>query len=201
VDEKGHKVDGDQLMAVVARSWKEDGRLSQPGIVATIMSNLGLERFLDGMGLGLVRTSVGDRYVLEHMRAHGFNLGGEQSGHIIMSDYTTTGDGLVAALQLLAVVKSLGKPVSEVCHCFEPLPQVLKNVRYKAGKPLQDASVIKAIDAGRERLGNAGRLVIRPSGTEPVIRVMGEGDNEDLVNLVVDDVVAAVTQAASQVAA
>jgi phosphoglucosamine mutase len=201
VDEKGHKVDGDQLMGVVARSWKDDGRLSQPGIVATIMSNLGLERFLGDMGLGLVRTAVGDRYVLEHMRAHGFNLGGEQSGHIIMSDYTTTGDGLIAALQLLAVVKNLGKPVSEVCHCFEPLPQVLKNVRYKAGKPLQDASVIKAIEAGRETLGNSGRLVIRPSGTEPVIRVMGEGDNEDLVNRVVDDVVDAVTQAASKVAA
>ncbi len=201
VDEKGQKVDGDQLMAVVARSWKEDGRLAQPGIVATIMSNLGLERYLNGLDLSLVRTAVGDRYVLEHMRAHGFNLGGEQSGHIIMSDYTTTGDGLVSALQLLAVVKSLGKPVSEVCHCFEPVPQVLKNVRYKAGKPLQDASVIKAIEAGRERLGASGRLVIRPSGTEPVIRVMGEGDNEVLVARVVDDVVDAVTHAASRVAA
>ncbi|KLK91697.1 phosphoglucosamine mutase [Microvirga vignae] len=201
VDEKGQKVDGDQLMGVVARSWKEDGRLSQPGIVATIMSNLGLERYLSGIGLGLVRTAVGDRYVLEHMRAHGYNLGGEQSGHIIMSDYTTTGDGLIAALQLLAVVKSMGKTVSEVCHCFEPLPQVLKNVRYKSGKPLQEATVIKAIEAGRERLGASGRLVIRPSGTEPVIRVMGEGDNEDLINRVVDDVVDAVTQAASQVAA
>ncbi|WP_243374828.1 phosphoglucosamine mutase [Microvirga solisilvae] len=201
VDEKGQKVDGDQLMGVVARSWQEDGRLSQPGIVATIMSNLGLERYLNGLGLGLVRTAVGDRYVLEHMRAHGYNLGGEQSGHIIMSDYTTTGDGLVAALQLLAVVKSMGKTVSEVCHCFEPLPQVLKNVRYKSGKPLQDASVIKAIEAGSERLGTSGRLVIRPSGTEPVIRVMAEGDNADLVNLVVDDVVDAVTRAASQVAA
>ncbi|MFL5204748.1 MAG: phosphoglucosamine mutase, partial [Microvirga sp.] len=201
VDEKGQVVDGDQLMAVVARSWKEDERLTQPGVVATIMSNLGLERYLNGMSLGLVRTAVGDRYVLEHMRAHGYNLGGEQSGHIIMSDYTTTGDGLVAALQLLAVVKSLGKPVSEVCHCFEPLPQVLKNVRYKSGKPLQEASVIQAIESGRETLGNAGRLVIRPSGTEPVIRVMGEGDNEDLVNRVVDDVVEAVTQAASRAAA
>ncbi|WP_445502461.1 phosphoglucosamine mutase [Microvirga sp. G4-2] len=201
VDEKGQRVDGDQLMGVVARSWKEDGRLSQPGIVATIMSNLGLERYLSGIGLGLVRTAVGDRYVLEHMRAHGYNLGGEQSGHIIMSDYTTTGDGLIAALQLLAVVKSMGRTVSEVCHCFEPLPQVLKNVRYKSGKPLQEALVIKAIEAGRERLGTSGRLVIRPSGTEPVIRVMGEGDNADLVIQVVDDVVDAVTQAASQAAA
>ncbi|HZH53943.1 MAG TPA: phosphoglucosamine mutase [Microvirga sp.] len=198
VDEKGQIVDGDQLMGVVARSWKDDGRLTQSGIVATIMSNLGLERYLGGIGLNLVRTAVGDRYVLEHMRAHGFNLGGEQSGHIIMSDYTTTGDGLIAALQLLAVVKRCDRPVSEVCHCFEPLPQVLKNVRYKAGKPLQESSVIKAIEAGRERLGANGRLVIRPSGTEPVIRVMGEGDDRDLVNRVVDDVVEAVTRAASQ---
>jgi phosphoglucosamine mutase len=198
VDEKGQKVDGDQLMGVVARSWKDDGRLTQAGIVATIMSNLGLERYLGGIGLNLVRTAVGDRYVLEHMRAHGFNLGGEQSGHIIMSDYTTTGDGLIAALQLLAVVKRCNRPVSEVCHCFEPLPQVLKNVRYKAGKPLQEISVVKAIEAGRERLGAHGRLIIRPSGTEPVIRVMGEGDDGDLVNRVVDDVVDAVTRAASQ---
>ena len=201
VDEKGHKVDGDQLMGIVARSWHEDGRLSQPGVVATIMSNLGLERYLGGLGLGLVRTAVGDRYVLEHMRAHGFNLGGEQSGHIIMSDYTTTGDGLIAALQVLAVVKRMGRPVSEVGHCFEPLPQVLKNVRYKSGKPLQEASVIKAIEAGRERLGAEGRLVIRPSGTEPVIRVMAEGDNSDLVNRVVDDVVDAVSQVAAKAAA
>src|SRR5215207_2679330 len=131
IDEKGQLVDGDQLMAVVARSWREDGRLSQPGIVATVMSNLGLERYLGGLGLQLVRTAVGDRYVLEHMREHGYNLGGEQSGHIIMSDYTTTGDGLIAVLQLLSVVKRLDKPVSEVCHCFQPLPQILKNVRYK----------------------------------------------------------------------
>lgn len=201
VDEKGQKVDGDQLMGVVARSWKDDGRLTQAGIVATVMSNLGLERYLGGIGLNLVRTAVGDRYVLEHMRAHGFNLGGEQSGHIIMSDYTTTGDGLIAALQLLAVVKRCERPVSEVCHCFEPLPQVLKNVRYKAGKPLQETSVVQAIEAGRERLGAHGRLIIRPSGTEPVIRVMGEGDDSDLVNRVVDDVVEAVTRAASQSAA
>jgi phosphoglucosamine mutase len=198
VDEKGQKVDGDQLMGVVARSWNDDGRLTQPGIVATIMSNLGLERYLGGIGLNLIRTAVGDRYVLEHMRAHGFNLGGEQSGHIIMSDYTTTGDGLIAALQLLAVVKRLDKPVSEVCHCFEPLPQVLKNVRYKSGKPLLESSVVKAIEAGRERLGANGRLVIRPSGTELVIRVMAEGDDGTLVNSVVDDVVDAVTRVATQ---
>jgi len=197
VDEKGRLVDGDQLMAVVARSWRDDGRLAQPGIVATIMSNLGLERYLGGLGLSLARTAVGDRYVLEHMREHGFNVGGEQSGHIILSDYATTGDGLVAALQLLAVVKQLDKPVSEVCHCFEPLPQVLKNVRYRSGQPLQKDSVVTAIEAARQRLGEGGRLVIRPSGTEPVIRVMGEGDDRDLVNRVVDDVVDALTQAAA----
>ena len=197
VDEKGHLVDGDQLMAVVARSWAEDGRLAQPGVVATIMSNLGLERFLGGLGLDLVRTAVGDRYVLEHMREHGFNLGGEQSGHIVMTDHTTTGAGLIAALQLLSVVKRLGKPVSEICHCFEPLPQVLKNVRYRSGQPLQAEAVTTAIESARARLGNTGRLVIRPSGTEPVIRVMGEGDDRDLVNRIVDDVVDAVTKAAA----
>jgi phosphoglucosamine mutase len=197
VDEKGHLVDGDQLMAVVARSWKDDGRLSRAGIVATIMSNLGLERYLDGIGLGLVRTAVGDRYVLEHMREHGYNLGGEQSGHIIMSDYATTGDGLIAALQLLAMVKRLDRPVSEVCHSFEPLPQILKNVRYKSGQPLQQSTVVTAIEAARERLGASGRLVIRPSGTEPVIRVMGEGDDRDLVEQLVDDICAALSAKAA----
>ncbi|MGY2048704.1 phosphoglucosamine mutase [Methylobacterium sp. JK268] len=197
VDEKGQRVDGDQLMAVVARSWKEDERLTQPGIVATIMSNLGLERYLGGLGLGLVRTAVGDRYVLEHMREHGYNLGGEQSGHIIMSDYATTGDGLVAALQLLTVVQRQQRPVSEVCHCFDPLPQILKNVRYGAGEPLRQESVVTAIEGARQRLGNAGRLVIRPSGTEPVIRVMAEGDNRDLVVEVVDEVVEALRKAAA----
>src|SRR6478735_203640 len=197
VDEKGHVVDGDQLMAVVARSWQEDERLTQPGVVATIMSNLGLERYLGGLGLTLARTAVGDRYVLEHMRAHGYNLGGEQSGHIIMSDYTTTGDGLVAALQLLSVVQRQGRPVSEVCHCFDPLPQILKNVRYGSGEPLRQDSVVSAIEHARERLGNTGRLVIRPSGTEPVIRVMAEGDDRGLVTAVVDEVVDAVARAAA----
>jgi phosphoglucosamine mutase len=197
VDERGHVVDGDQLMAVIAESWKEDGRLSKPGIVATIMSNLGLERHLAGHGLTLARTPVGDRYVLEHMREHGFNVGGEQSGHIILSDYATTGDGLVAALQVLAVVKRQDRPVSEVCHRFEPLPQVLKNVRYKKGKPLEDAGVKTAISGASARLNGCGRLVIRPSGTEPVIRVMGEGDDQILVEEVVDEIVAALNQAAA----
>jgi phosphoglucosamine mutase len=197
VDERGQVVDGDQLMGAVARSWQEDGRLSAPGIVATIMSNLGLERFLAGLKLTLARTAVGDRYVLEYMREHGYNLGGEQSGHIILSDYSTTGDGLIAALQLLAVVKRLDRPVSEVCHCFEPLPQILKNVRYKKGQPLAEDNVVLAIEAARKRLGSHGRLVIRPSGTEPVIRVMGEGDDRDLVERVVDEVVDLITTAAA----
>jgi phosphoglucosamine mutase len=197
VDERGQVVDGDQLMGVIATSWRDEGQLSAPGIVATVMSNLGLERYLAGIGLTLARTAVGDRYVLEHMREHGYNLGGEQSGHIILSDYSTTGDGLVAALQLMAVVQRSDKPVSEVCHCFEPLPQILKNVRYKGGKPLETTSVVSAIDDARKKLGNGGRLVIRPSGTEPVIRVMAEGDDRDLVESIVDDVVDAVTKAAA----
>jgi phosphoglucosamine mutase len=197
VDEKGHLVDGDQLLAVIAEAWKEDGRLAKPGIVATVMSNLGLERHLGGLGLSLVRTPVGDRYVLEAMREHGFNLGGEPSGHIIMSDHTTTGDGFVAALQVIAVVKKLNRPVSEVCHRFEPLPQVLKNVRYRTGKPLEDAAVRSTIALAETRLNGHGRLVIRPSGTEPVIRVMGEGDDKLLVEELVDDIVEALTQAAA----
>jgi phosphoglucosamine mutase len=191
VDERGHIVDGDQLMAVIAESWKEDGRLAKPGIVSTVMSNLGLERHLAEHGLELIRTPVGDRYVLEHMREHGYNVGGEQSGHIILSDYTTTGDGFIAALQILAVVKKNDRPVSQVCHRFEPLPQVLKNVRYRNGKPLEHADVRSAIADGEERLGRQGRLIIRPSGTEPVIRVMGEGDDKILVEKVVDDIVEA----------
>jgi len=193
VDETGKLVDGDQLMAAIAQSWKEDGRLSRPGIVATVMSNLGLERYLEGLGLSLARTAVGDRYVLEHMREQGFNLGGEQSGHIILLDHCTTGDGLVAALQLLAIVKREDKPVSQLCRRFEPVPQVLKNVRFKAGRPLADASITRVIEDGSERLGNSGRLVVRASGTEPVIRVMAEGDNLDLVEEIVDDVCSALS--------
>jgi phosphoglucosamine mutase len=197
VDEKGRVIDGDQLMAVIAGSWKDDGRLARSGLVATVMSNLGLERHLTSQGLTLARTPVGDRYVLEHMLENGFNLGGEPSGHIILSDYTTTGDGLVAALQVLAVVKRQNRPVSEVCHCFEPLPQVLKNVRYKKGAPLDDAKVKLVINGAQARLNGNGRLVIRASGTEPVIRVMGEGDDQFLVEEIVDEIVAALTQAAA----
>jgi phosphoglucosamine mutase len=197
VDEHGHVVDGDQLLAVIAESWKEDGRLTQPGIVSTVMANLGLERYLKGIGLNLVRTPVGDRYVLEQMLANNYNVGGEPSGHIILSDFTTTGDGFVAALQLLAVVRKLGKPVSEVCHRFDPLPQILKNVRYRSGKPLEDPSVKSAISDAEKRLNGHGRLLIRPSGTEPVIRVMGEGDDRGLIEEVVDQVVAALGQSAA----
>jgi phosphoglucosamine mutase len=197
VDERGHMVDGDQIMAAIAESWKEEGRLARPGVVATVMSNLGLERFLESHGIALARTAVGDRYVLELMRSDGYNLGGESSGHIILSDYATTGDGLVAALQVLAVVKKLGRPASEVCRRFEPLPQVLRNVRYKKGKPLEDANVMRAIKSAEQRLNGQGRLVIRPSGTETVIRVMAEGDDKVLVEDVVDGIVEVLADAAA----
>ena len=197
VDERGHIVDGDQLMAVIAESWHADGRLAKPGVVATVMSNLGLERHLGTLGLTLARTAVGDRYVLEHMREHGYNVGGESSGHIILSDYATTGDGLVAALQVLAVVQKQDKPVSAVCHRFEPLPQVLRNVRYKKGKPLEDAKVRLAIKSAEQKLNGHGRLVIRPSGTEPVIRVMGEGDDKSVVEAAVDGIIEALTDVAA----
>jgi phosphoglucosamine mutase len=197
VDEKGQLVDGDQIMAVIGESWHKRGKLAAGGVVATVMSNLGLERYLAGIGLSLARTPVGDRYVSEHMRKHGYNVGGEQSGHIVLTDFTTTGDGLVSALQILAVVVGTGRPVSEVCSRFTPLPQILQNVRYANGKPLEKDAVKKAIDAGKERLGARGRLVIRPSGTEPVIRVMAEGDDESLVHQVVGDIVEAVKKAAA----
>jgi phosphoglucosamine mutase len=187
-DEHGHLVDGDQLLAVIAESWAEDRLLTKPGIVGTVMSNLGLERHLQSLKLSLVRTPVGDRYVLEHMREHGYNVGGEQSGHIILSNYTTTGDGFIAGLQLLAVVKKKNKPVSEVCHRFEPLPQVMRNVRYRSGKPLEVVAVRSAIADGENKLNGHGRLVIRPSGTEPVIRIMGEGDDKAMVEEVVDGI-------------
>jgi phosphoglucosamine mutase len=197
VDEKGHIIDGDQLMAVIAEFWLRRGRLAGGGIVATVMSNLGLERYLEDLGLSLARTPVGDRYVVEHMRQYGYNVGGEQSGHIVLSDFSTTGDGLVTALQVLAVVAQSGKPVSEICNRFEPLPQILENVCYKSGQPLDNVGVQRAISDGQSKLGKAGRLVIRPSGTEPVIRVMAEGDDEGLVKTVVSDIVHALTGVAA----
>jgi phosphoglucosamine mutase len=197
VDEQGHIVDGDQLLAVIAESWRDDGLLARPGVVATVMSNLALERHLQSLKLSMVRTPVGDRYVLECMREQGYNVGGEPSGHIILSDYTITGDGFVAALQVLAVVKKQDKPVSQVCHRFAALPQVLKNVRYRGGKPLENSKVRSVIEDAEQRLNGHGRLVIRPSGTEPVIRVMGEGDDKVLVEEVVDGIVDALTDHAA----
>jgi phosphoglucosamine mutase len=196
VDEKGQVIDGDQLMAVVAAFWSDEARLAGNGVVATIMSNLGLERFLATRGLALVRTPVGDRYVSEQMRQHGYNVGGEQSGHIILSDFTTTGDGLIAALQVLAVIQREGRPASEVCHRFDPVPQVMKNFRFKGGQPLENDNVRRVIADAETKLAGAGRLVIRRSGTEPVIRVMGEGDDADLVEAVVNDIVDVLGRAA-----
>jgi phosphoglucosamine mutase len=196
-DEAGALLDGDQLMAMVAENWRAAGRLRGGGIVATVMSNLGLERYLAGIGLKLVRTQVGDRYVVEHMRAHGFNVGGEQSGHIILSDYNTTGDGLIAALEVLAMVVRSGKPASQAGRMFTPLPQLLKNVRFNGGlPPLEDDAVRKAIRAGETRLGTSGRLLIRKSGTEPVIRVMAEGEDEALVSEVIIDIIDAIERVA-----
>jgi phosphoglucosamine mutase len=199
IDERGAVVDGDQLMAVIAESWAADERLAGGGVVATVMSNLGLERFLAGQGLSLHRTKVGDRYVVEHMRSHNFNVGGEQSGHIVLSDFATTGDGLVAALQLLACVKRMDRPVSEVCKRFEPVPQLLKNVRVQSGKPLEDKGVQAAIAEAEAELAQSGRLVIRASGTEPLIRVMAEGDDRGQIERIVEQlvgVIAGVRQAA-----
>ena len=195
VDERGRIVDGDQLMAVIALSWARRGMLRGNGIVATVMSNLGLERLLAGNGLDLIRTQVGDRYVLEAMRARGCNVGGEQSGHLILSDYATTGDGLVAALQILAVLVEDGRPASEMLHRFDPLPQLLKNVRFAAGAPLEADKVKSAIAAAEARLQGTGRLVIRKSGTEPLIRVMAEGEDEAMVEQVVDSICEAVKAA------
>ena len=194
-DESGRVLDGDQIMALIATSWQGRDRLQGGGVVATVMSNLGLERYLSGIGLSLARTAVGDRYVVEHMRSQNFNVGGEQSGHIILSDYGTTGDGLVAALQVLAVVVAEGRKVSDVCSLFEPVPQLLRNVRFNGGQPLEDSRVIDAIRTGEAALGKGGRLVIRKSGTEPVIRVMAEGDDDTLVTRVVGDIVGVIEEA------
>ena len=185
IDEEGQVVDGDQMLGLIARSWHRQGRLAGGSVVATVMSNMGLERGLGALGLGLQRTPVGDRYVGERMRETGCNVGGEQSGHMILSDFGTTGDGLVAALQVLAVLVEEKRPASEVCRFFTPLPQRLVNVRYNGGSPLGDAQVIEAIAAQEKMLGSRGRVLIRASGTEPVIRVMAEAEDEGLVQDVV----------------
>lgn len=197
VDEHGRVVDGDQIMALLGCAMSRAGKLTGDGIVATVMSNLGLERYLESQHLNLIRAKVGDRYVLEEMRKHGINVGGEQSGHMILLDHATTGDGTIAALQVLAQLVESGKPASEVLHLFDPVPQLLKNVRFSGGKPLDNARVQQVIADAEAELAGTGRLVIRPSGTEPVIRVMAEGDDAAQVERIVDGICDAVRAAAA----
>jgi phosphoglucosamine mutase len=196
-DENGRVVDGDQIMALIAGHWAKRDKLAGGGVVATVMSNLGLERFLQARKLKLERTAVGDRAVMMRMREGGFNLGGEQSGHIILSDFSTTGDGLLAALQVLAVLKEGDRPMSALARQFEPVPQKLENVRFGGGRPLEDAAVLGAIATAEQRLNGAGRLLVRASGTEPLIRIMAEGDDEKLVSQVVKEIAGAVKKAAA----
>ena len=195
-DERGHVVDGDQIMALIANAWAAQGRLMGGGVVATVMSNLGLERFLAGKELTLQRTAVGDRYVMARMREGGFNLGGEASGHIILSDFSTTGDGLIAALQVLAEMVRTGKKMSQLARQFEPVPQKLENVRFHNGKPMEHAAVKQAIAEAETRLNGCGRVLVRASGTEPLIRIMAEGDDEKLVGQLVKEIAGAVRAAA-----
>src|SRR5579862_3117890 len=196
-DEQGNIIDGDQILALIARSWSKSGQLKGGGVVGTVMSNAGLDRYLQSLGLKLARAQVGDRYVIEEMKKGGFNVGGEQSGHIVLSDFATTGDGLVAALQVLAVLATDHQKASDAAHLYEPLPQVLENVRFKKGMPLDDARVKKCIEAGTARLNGAGRILVRKSGTEPVIRVMAEGDDEKLVRQIVREIAASIEEAAA----
>lgn len=194
-DEKGRLLDGDQLMALIATRWRKTGRLTAAGIVSTVMSNLGFERYLTGIGVKLARTQVGDRYVVEEMRRLGCNLGGEQSGHIILGDHSTTGDGLIAALQVLAAIVETGAQASQVCNVFEPVPQLLRNVRVNGGVALESKDILAAISAGQSRLGTKGRLLVRKSGTEPLIRIMAEGEDKSLVASVVEEIAAALAAA------
>ncbi|WP_296597024.1 phosphoglucosamine mutase [Phenylobacterium sp.] len=196
-DEKGQVVDGDQIMALIAADWAGRGKLRGGGIVATVMSNLGLERFLHARGLTLDRTQVGDRYVMARMRQADFNVGGEQSGHLILSDFSTTGDGLLAALQVLAVLKESDKPMSALARQFEPVPQKLENVRFAGGKPLESDAVKAVLADAEQRLNGTGRIVVRASGTEPLIRIMAEADDEKLVNQVIKEIAGAVKKAAA----
>jgi phosphoglucosamine mutase len=196
-DEQGRIIDGDQILALIARSWAKNGLLKGGGVVGTVMSNAGLDRYLQAQGLKLARASVGDRYVIEEMKRGGFNVGGEQSGHIVLSDFATTGDGLIAALQVLAVLAMEGQSASEAAHLYDPLPQILENVRFKKGMPLEDARVKKSIEAGTARLNGTGRVLVRKSGTEPVIRVMAEGDDEKLVRQVVREIAQTIEEVAA----
>ncbi|MFL5237548.1 MAG: phosphoglucosamine mutase [Rhizomicrobium sp.] len=196
-DERGRIIDGDQILALIARSWSRTGGLKGKGVVGTVMSNMGLERFMSGMGLSLARSPVGDRYVIEKMREGGFNVGGEQSGHIILSDFSTTGDGLIAALQVLAVLAGERKPASEATKLYEPLPQILENIRFRNGSPLENERVKSQIDAGEARLNGKGRLIVRKSGTEPVIRIMAEGEDAHELRQIVREIASVVREAAA----
>jgi phosphoglucosamine mutase len=195
-DENGHRIDGDQLMSLIAQHWKHLGKLRGDGVVATVMSNLGMERYLSKQNIKLHRTPVGDRYVVEGMKTHGCNLGGEQSGHIVLSDYNTTGDGLVAALQILAAIREKKGKASEVCNLFKRVPQILTNVKAPASV-LEKTSIQNAISKAEKSLNGSGRLVIRKSGTEPLIRVMAEGDDEKLVQTLVNDIINAISNEAA----
>jgi phosphoglucosamine mutase len=195
-DERGRLIDGDQILALIARSWSSTGGLKGNGVVGTVMSNMGLERFLSGMGLELARSPVGDRYVIEKMREGGFNVGGEQSGHIILNDFSTTGDGLIAALQVLAVLAAERKPASEATKLYEPLPQILENIRFRNGSPLDDARVKSQIEAGTAQLNGKGRIIVRKSGTEPMIRIMAEGEDAQELRRIVREIASMVREAA-----
>lgn len=193
-DEKGHIIDGDQLLGLIGSNWNKNGLLSKPGIVATVMSNLGLERFIESQNMSFIRTDVGDRHVAARMRQDGFNIGGEQSGHLLMTDYAPTGDGTIAALQVLAAIIRIGKPASEALSVFEPVPQLLKNVRYAGANPMQSPALLSAIDAAKAEFGTSGRVLVRASGTEPLIRVMTEGDDATQVERIADQLVEVVRQ-------
>ncbi len=196
-DEKGEIIDGDQILALIAKSWSKSGKLKGAGVVGTVMTNAGLDHYLASLDLKLARARVGDRYVLEEMKKGGFNVGGEQSGHIILSDVSTTGDGLVAGLQMLAVLAQEGKPASEAAHLYNPLPQILENVRFKKGSPLDDARVKSCIEDANAKLGATGRILVRKSGTEPLIRVMAEGEDEKLVRAVVRQIASVIEEVAA----
>jgi phosphoglucosamine mutase len=194
-DEHGRIIDGDQVLALIANCWSKSEKLRGGGVVGTVMSNAGLERFLGSLNLKLARAAVGDRYVIEEMKKGGFNVGGEQSGHIVLNDFCTTGDGLIAALQVLAAIAREGKPASQTCHLFEPLPQILHNVRFRHGAPLESEAVKKRIADCEARLNGTGRILVRKSGTEPLIRIMAEGEDEKLVQSIVGEIAKAIEEA------